>query len=95
MFVVMLRYTAPLDRIDALLDEHTRFLDAQYAAGRFIVSGRREPRTGGVILARAESEAELAAVLAEDPFAMAGVAAYEIVQFTPTKFDPRFAPFVR
>ncbi len=95
MFVVLLKYTAPLTRIDALLDEHLAYLDRQYAAGKLIASGRRVPRTGGVILANAASEAELAATLAEDPFAREGVASYEIVEFTPSKFDPRFAPFVR
>jgi uncharacterized protein YciI len=85
MFVVTLTYTAPLSRIDELITEHRAWLDRGYAAGVLLASGAQEPRVGGVLLARAVSRVELDAVLAEDPFARAGVATYQVVRFTPTK----------
>jgi uncharacterized protein YciI len=69
MFIVRLSYQASLAEIDQALAAHKAYLDQHYAAGRFLVSGRLEPRTGGVILASLSDRAELDAVLAEDPFA--------------------------
>lgn len=83
MFIVMLTYIAPIEEIDALLPPHREYLKRHYAAGTFLASGPKVPRDGGVILARAGSRAELDAVLAEDPFAEAGVARYEVTEFLP------------
>lgn len=45
MFVLELTYTAPVERVDALMREHLAWLDEQYAAGVFIASGRKNPGT--------------------------------------------------
>ncbi|HXY54120.1 MAG TPA: YciI family protein [Nitrospirota bacterium] len=89
MFVILVNYIKPLSEIDALLEDHRRFLDEGYAAGFLLASGPRIPRTGGVILAHATSAEELKAYIAKDPFYRAGVATYEVVEFTAVKFDPR------
>ncbi|HEY9723000.1 MAG TPA: YciI family protein [Oscillatoriaceae cyanobacterium] len=84
MFLVLLRYTGALDTVDALLHDHRAFLERHYASGRFMLSGRRVPRVGGVILARGDDEDALREVLREDPFHVAGVAEYELIQVAPT-----------
>jgi uncharacterized protein YciI len=81
MFVLLLTYTKPLAEVDALMRAHVAWLDEHYAAGRFLVSGRRIPRTGGVILARGDDRAEIEALAATDPFVSGGVATCEVVQF--------------
>ena len=88
MFIVELTYTRPLAEIDALLDAHVTWLRQGYRDGLFLASGRKTPRDGGVILARAESQDALLARLAEDPFALAGVARYHIITFTPGMAAP-------
>ena len=88
MFVVLLRYCQPLEVVDGLLDAHRLYLDENYARGVFLASGRRLPRTGGVILARAASREALEAILAEDPFAKAGAVSHELVEFLPGKVAP-------
>ncbi|WP_029461169.1 YciI family protein [Solidesulfovibrio alcoholivorans] len=91
MFVVLLTYVKGLDVVDALLAAHVRFLEEHYAAGTFLLSGRREPRTGGVILARAPSREALLDVLAGDPFASCGAARYDVVEFVPSMAAPQLA----
>lgn len=88
MFVVLLTYTASLDQVDAHLPAHREFLSSNYAAGVFVLSGRKEPRDGGVILAQTESRQALEAVLEQDPFRIHGVASCQIVEFTPTMAAP-------
>lgn len=47
MFVLELSYTAPLDQVDAVLEAHVAWLDAQYERGVFLASGRKNPATAG------------------------------------------------
>jgi uncharacterized protein YciI/GNAT superfamily N-acetyltransferase len=94
MFLVLLTYTKPLEVVDAHIPAHREFLARNYAAGLFLLSGRKEPREGGVILASASSAQELQKVLAEDPFQIHGVAKYQLVQFTPTMAAPAFEALV-
>jgi uncharacterized protein YciI len=89
MFIVRLNYQVPLSEIDRTLTAHKAYLERQYAAGRFLVSGRLEPRSGGVIVATVSDRTELDAVLAEDPFAQQGLAAYEVTEFQPTRWHPK------
>jgi len=84
MFIVNLSYIKPLDLVDKHLPEHKEFLKEQYARGIFIASGRKVPRTGGIIIARAKSRKELLAILEADPFIKDGIADYDITQFTPS-----------
>jgi uncharacterized protein YciI len=81
VFVLLLAYTKPLDEVDALMRKHMAWLNQQYAAGRFLVSGRRIPRTGGVIVALGDDREEIEAIAASDPFVTGGVATVEVIQF--------------
>ncbi|HJV00282.1 MAG TPA: YciI family protein [Burkholderiaceae bacterium] len=84
MFIITLTYLKPAEQIDALLGAHREFLREQYDNGTFLMSGRLVPRTGGVILATADSRADIEAVIELDPFNEAGAASYEIKEFIPT-----------
>ena len=81
LFVIELLYTAPLAAIDAAMSAHVRFLKQDYAYGTFLVSGRKIPRDGGVILAVGESRAAIEAVMRNDPFCARGLAEVRIIQF--------------
>ena len=63
---------------------HVSYLEEQYALGNFVASGRKVPRTGGVILSQMDSLESLQAVLDKDPFKSNKLALYEIIEFTPT-----------
>lgn len=84
LFLVLLDYLRPLPEVDLHMDDHRAFLSRHYAAGHFLLSGRKVPRTGGVILAKANSLDEVAQWISEDPFRHAGVASYEIIAWEPT-----------
>lgn len=84
LYLILLRYRVALSEVDRHLDAHRAFLERHYAAGHFLLSGRQEPRAGGVILARGASREEVAGWLREDPFQQAGVADYEIIAWLPS-----------
>lgn len=81
MFVIELTYKAPLAEIDASMAAHVRFLKKHYAAGHFLISGRKIPRDGGIILAMAPSPEAVDAIIREDPFYTRGLADFRIIQF--------------
>lgn len=81
MFVIELVYTADLSEIDAHMAAHVAFLNKYYAAGTFVISGRKIPRDGGIILAVAKTRAEIEAIIREDPFHRHQLAEFRIIQF--------------
>ena len=81
MFIVELLYKAPLERIDAHMPEHMEFVRKYYASGHFLVSGRKVPRDGGVIVATAESRDRIEEIVREDPFHQHGLADFRIIEF--------------
>jgi uncharacterized protein YciI len=81
MFVVELIYKAPLADIDAHMKPHVAFLKKYYAAGNFLVSGRKIPRDGGIIIAVGDSREEIDAIIRQDPFCARGLADFRIIEF--------------
>jgi uncharacterized protein YciI len=85
MFIIELTYKVPLADIDAHMTAHVAFLKKYYAAGQFLVSGRKIPRDGGIIVAVGKSREAIEAIAHEDPFFTHGLADVRIVEFRPSQ----------
>ena len=85
MFVIELIYKVPLSQIDAHMKAHVAFLKKYYAAGHFLVSGRKIPRDGGIILAVGESRGQIERIIEEDPFCRNGLADFRVIEFRPSQ----------
>lgn len=81
MFVIELVYKAGLKEIDATMRAHMTFLRKYYATGTFLVSGRKIPRDGGIILALGNSRDEIEAIMQQDPFCKDGLADFRVIEF--------------
>jgi uncharacterized protein YciI len=81
MFIIDLNYIKALDELDAHMGSHVTFLRKYYKKNVFIASGRKVPRTGGIILAQASSREEVENIMAEDPFII-----HHLAEFTTTEF---------
>ena len=81
MFVIELVYKAGLDAIDAHMAAHVTFLKKYYKSGNFLVSGRKIPRDGGVIIAVGKSREEIEGIAREDPFYAKGLADVRVIEF--------------
>ncbi|MEM9919890.1 MAG: YciI family protein [Bacteroidota bacterium] len=90
MFVIELTYKVALEKVDEYLEAHIDYLKQQYADKTFIASGRKIPRTGGMILSKINSKEELLEILAKDPFKMNDLADYKIVEFIPSMTSKEF-----
>lgn len=94
MFILVLTYIKPLDEVDQLLSPHISYLEKYYSLQKFICSGRRNPRLGGVILCNAANRTEVESIIKEDPFYISKIAEYEIIEFSPTKYAAGFEHFI-
>ena len=81
MFVIELTYKVTLAEIDAMMAAHVRFLKKYYASGNFVVSGRKIPRDGGIIVATGRDREHIETIIEEDPFHRHGLADFRIIQF--------------
>jgi uncharacterized protein YciI len=62
--------------------------------GVFLASGRRVPRTGGIILARSESLIILERRMEQDPLHQAGLTRMQIFPFQPSMNVEAFNPLL-
>ena len=84
MFILSLTYLKSNDEADKVMEPHLAWVATGYEKGWFVASGRKVPRTGGIIFAKGE-RADLAAYVAIDPFTLHGIASYEITEIALTK----------
>jgi len=89
MYVVSLTYKVAQEIVDQHLDAHVDWLKDAFDEGVFIAAGRKVPRTGGVLLSRAERPT-LDESLAKDPFNVHGVADFDVMEFAPNRTAPGF-----
>lgn len=94
MFILLSKYIKPVEEIDKELENHIKYLDKYFSLGKFVCSGRRNLRIGRVILCKSENEEEVKEILKEDPFSSKGIAQYEIIEFSPTKYAEGFEKFI-
>lgn len=81
MFIIELIYKGTLAEIDASMAAHVKFLKKYYTAGNFLISGRKIPRDGGIILAVGKSREQIEAIIHEDPFVTRGLVDFRVIEF--------------
>ena len=94
MFIINLTYIEPLEAVEKHLEKHIDFLNQYYTKGHFIASGRKNPRTGGIILMRAKNKEAVQEIITHDPFYQNEIAQYEIIEFEASKYCPEFETIV-
>jgi len=92
VYIVSLTYNRPMEEVEAALAAHIAWLDDYFADGTFIAAGRKDPRTGGVILIKDIPQARLEEILAEDAFQK--VADYEVTKVNVTRGSADFSALV-
>ena len=90
MFIISLTYIVDLQEVDKLLPKHIEYLQNQYEKGNFIASGRKRPRTGGIIFSKINNLQKLEQILEEDPFKINNLARYDIQEFIPSMTSDEF-----
>jgi uncharacterized protein YciI len=84
-YVVEITYRAPLARIDETLAAHRAHLQTGYERGLLLASGPQQPRSGGILLARAPTRQALEDFIAADPYRVQSLAEFRLIEFQPVK----------
>ncbi len=86
-FLVEITYALPFEQMAPIVPEHRAFLQEGYETGMILMSGPMNPRTGGVVIARAESEEQLRDYFSRDPYFLKHAATYRFIEFDPVKYQ--------
>ncbi|GAA4306034.1 YciI family protein [Nibribacter koreensis] len=89
MFIIELTYKVALTEVEPFMAEHMAFLEKYYGQGKFLASGRKVPRDGGLIFCKASSKAEVEALMEEDPFVYQDLAAVRVIEFVASRAEAR------
>lgn len=95
MFVINLNYIVPLEQLDAHMGDHMKFLNKYYKENVFVASGRKVPRTGGIILAMGKSKEEIEEIIKEDPFYSHKLAEFTVTEFMTSQVHPKFKTLLK
>lgn len=82
-FIIEIIYIVPLEDIEKTTLEHRTFLRKLYDEKLILMSGPKVPRSGGIVICRAESIEVAVNLFKVDPYQKKGLAEYRIIEFKP------------
>ncbi|MBS1502986.1 MAG: GTP cyclohydrolase [Bacteroidetes bacterium] len=87
MFIIDIHYTASAEEVDKHRDGHVAYLKKYIENNTFLVTGRKVPATGGILIANAASREEVEKIITEDTFYQNKVAEMTITEFTHARHN--------
>ncbi|GAC1629070.1 MAG: YciI family protein [Nevskia sp.] len=93
-FLIEVNYLVPLERIQQSSAAHRVYILSGIDQGLILCAGPRQPREGGFVLARADSQATLEHFFASDPYLREGLAEYRYRAFAPLYYQSALADWV-
>jgi uncharacterized protein YciI len=94
MFIIDLNYIVPLEELDTHMADHVKYLRKYYKKNVFVASGRKVPRSGGIILALADTKEAIEKIIKEDPFYKHELAEFTITEFLTSQYHPDLKEFL-
>jgi uncharacterized protein YciI len=95
MFLLLNDYIADDAAIEKVHPEHGAWFADQLQRGKVVIAGRRVPPDGGVVILNVATRDEAESFAAADPYTIAGVAKYTVVEFNLARSYPDRLPEVR
>lgn len=89
VFAVTYKYVDDKDAVTAVRPTHREWLGERLAAGQLLASGPMVELPTALLIWKAESVEELAELLNQDPFDIAGLIAERVIQ----QWNPVFGPW--
>lgn len=80
MFLINISYAVPAQDVAAHRPAHIRWLQSAINSGLLAAAGSKSTGDGGILLSLVQDREYLEAGLAQDPYAIAGVASYELTE---------------
>jgi|SRR4030042_820163 uncharacterized protein YciI len=87
-FLVLFEYKTSLDNIKKVTDDHRNFLKTGYEKGFLLLSGPQVPRTGGLVVAKAQNRKDLEDFFSNDPYNLNSYTDYKFIEFDLKSHQP-------
>jgi len=87
-FLVELNFLKPFASFGDVVPQHRAFLQTGYDSGLLLMSGPRDDKTGGIVVARAPDLPTLQSFFELDPYKLNGLAEHRFMGFTAAKRAP-------
>ncbi len=94
MFLAPLTYEKPIPEGDRFVAERP-VPETTLCVGPVLLSGRKQPRTAGVMLATAAQSRAIEDNVLSDPFHREGIAEYDLAGRLPTMATPQLGQHLR
>lgn len=94
-FFVELKYLVPTEQLDQYVSAHRAHLQVGYDQGSLLISGPKVPRTGAVLIGKANSLEELQQFFQQDPYQINHLAEYSFAEFLPVKYHALLTDWVK
>jgi uncharacterized protein YciI len=85
MHIIDLKYKVAFHEIEPYVEEHRKHLQKYYDLGHFLVSGPKEPKIGGIIIALTDDPKILQEAIENDPFYIKNLAEYSLIKFNAVR----------
>lgn len=95
MFIISLEYIRPIEQVEKYLEAHRAFLQDYFEQNKLVCIGRKNPRSGGMIIAYNMTLDEARELAQGDPFNVHGVAEYTITELIPTRTGAGFEALLK
>ena len=82
-YIILTSYVVPSEMVVEHTPAHRAHLGESYKKGVMLFSGPMEPRTGGVLYAKAEDVSIIEEMVSVDPFKTTGCANFQIIEMKP------------
>jgi uncharacterized protein YciI len=95
MFIIEITYKASLQQVDEAMKDHMMYLQKYYNQELFLLSGRKDPRKGGIILVNGSDAKEVRKVAREDPFYKMGLSKFRLIAFNASQANKHLAKIIK
>lgn len=89
MFLIDINYKVPFEKVEPYFEPHIAFVRKYVAEETFLLTGKKVPRSGGVIVANVGNKNTLLEILKEDPFWELDLADFEIQEIQLSQVSER------
>jgi uncharacterized protein YciI len=87
-FIVNIHYKVDFEKIKEFVQLHRSHLDDGYKIDMILMSGPFNPKTGGVVICKADDIEKIKSFFKLDPYYLNNLADYTFQEFEPVKYHP-------
>ena len=91
MYLINISYKVPVEQVEPYFEPHIAFVRKYVASDIFLLTAKKVPRSGGILLANVGTKEELEKILQEDPFREFDLAEFQVQEIQLSQVSGKLA----